>query len=274
MNSYSKMLGVLDLFSPECLQLTTDAIAERTGLSRATVYRYVRDLCESGLLSRGDNGYVLGARIIELDWMMRQYDPLLRAGRSLMHELSQETGLAVFASVFFESRIINTHIDDPNDTYQFAFGRGRPLPVFRGAQSKVLIAHQKGRRLRRLFDEQIATDPGNQLDWASFARASKKIRNDGYCITHDEVNPGLTGIAAPIITPDNHNLVGSISAVGASHKFELLRADTVIEKVIDTANRIAANLRRRHRPADGVEKEPEHPQHSRGLALSRSGASV
>ena len=71
--------------------------------------------------------YGLGPRIIELDWMMRQYDPILIAGRELMHELSQETGLAVFASVFYDGRIINTYIAEPTDTYQFAFGRGQPL---------------------------------------------------------------------------------------------------------------------------------------------------
>ncbi|PGD66974.1 IclR family transcriptional regulator, partial [Bacillus pseudomycoides] len=88
-----------------------DTIAEHMGLSRATVYRYVKDLCDAGLLSRVDAGsYGLGPRIIELDWMMRQYDPILVAGRELMHELSEETGLAVFASVFYDGHIINTYI--------------------------------------------------------------------------------------------------------------------------------------------------------------------
>ncbi|WP_236184681.1 IclR family transcriptional regulator [Pseudomonas protegens] len=248
MSSLSKMLGVLDLFGPQRLKVDPDTIAEHMGLSRATVYRYVKDLCAAGLLTRVDAGsYGLGPRIIELDWMMRQYDPILLAGRELMHGLSEDTGLAVFASVFYDGRIINTYIAEPSDTYRFAFGRGQPLPFFRGAQSKVLIAYQKGRRLQRLFEEQLGQDPHNPYDWESFNKAAKKIRKDGYCITHDELNLGLTGIAAPIISLDLDEVVGSLAAVGTSDNFKLLRQETVTEMVIETAQRIAANI---HAPSD------------------------
>ncbi|MBT2339994.1 MULTISPECIES: IclR family transcriptional regulator [Pseudomonas] len=243
MSSLSKMLSVLDLFGPQRLKIDPDTIAEHMGLSRATVYRYVKDLCDAGLLSRVDAGsYGLGPRIIELDWMMRQYDPILVAGRELMHELSEETGLAVFASVFYDGHIINTYIAEPTDTYHFAFGRGQPLPFFRGAQSKVLIAFQKSRRLQRLYDEHMANDPDNPYDWASFSKAAKKIRKDGYCLTHDELNQGLTGIAAPIIHPEIDEVVGSLSAVGSSQSFKLLRQETVVEMVMDTTRRIAEKM--------------------------------
>lgn len=244
MSSLSKMLSVLDLFSPDTLKIDPDSIAERMELSRATVYRYVKDLCDAGLLVRVDAGsYGLGPRIIELDWMMRQYDPILIAGREMMHELSQETGLAIFASVFYDGRIINTYIAEPTDTYHFAFGRGQPLPFFRGAQSKVLIAYQKGRRLQRLFEQHVATDPDSSYDWESFSKAAKKIRKDGFCVTHDELNLGLTGIAAPIISNATEDIVGSLAAVGTSENFQLLRQEAVTERVMDTARRIAANLK-------------------------------
>ena len=243
MSSLSKMLSVLDLFGPQTLKIAPDTIAERMELSRATVYRYVKDLCDAGLLTRVDAGhYGLGPRIIELDWMMRQYDPILVAGRELMHELSEETGLAVFASVFYDGHIINTYIAEPTDTYRFAFGRDQPLPFFRGAQSKVLIAFQKGRRLQRLYEEHLANTPDNPYDWASFSKATKKIRKDGYCLTQDELNLGLTGIAAPIINREIDEVVGSLSAVGSSQSFKLLRQETVIDMVMETTRRIAENM--------------------------------
>ncbi|MFN3984506.1 MAG: IclR family transcriptional regulator [Rhodocyclaceae bacterium] len=250
MSSLSKTLKVLDLFGPQQLQLDPETIAERMDLSRATVYRYVKDLCDAGLLTRvGAGSYALGPRIIELDWMMRQYDPVLVAGREPMRRLSEETGLAVFASVFYDDRIINTYITDPNDQHHFAFGRGHPLPLFRGAQSKVLVAYQKGRRLLKLYEEHISKDPGNpysRLSWSEFARAAKKIRKDGYCITHDELNLGFTGIAAPIIRLDDRHVVGSLSAVGTTDTFKLLRQDRVIDLVVQTSQHIASNMQAQH----------------------------
>ncbi|WP_028696293.1 IclR family transcriptional regulator [Pseudomonas cremoricolorata] len=246
MGSLSKTLGVLDLFGAQQLQIDPDTIVERMGLSRATVYRYVKELCEAGLLTRvGAGSYGLGPRIIELDWMMRQYDPILSAGRALMNQLARDTGLAVFASVFYDGHIINTYITEAYDTATFAFGRGHPLPLFRGAQSKVLVAAQKGKRLQQLFEQHIANDPAHpysQRPWSEFARAAKKIRRDGYCITHEELNTGLTGIAAPIVSVEHKDVLGSISAVGSSHDFRLLRQDAVRDRLIDTAQRIAENI--------------------------------
>jgi DNA-binding IclR family transcriptional regulator len=249
MSTLSKTLALLDFFGPNSLQVSTETFVERTGLSKATVYRHVKDLCDSGLLTRvGSGSYSLGPRIIELDWMMRQYDPILIAGRELMHELAEETRLAVFSSVFYDGRIINTYIVEPSEKFAFDFGRGQPLPLFCGAQSKVLVAYQTGRRLQKLFQEKIAgnrDNPFHNLSWQDFSRAAKKIRKDGYCITNAELTAGLTGIAAPILQQDGKEAAGSLCVVGTDGKFGLLRRESVIERVVETARGIAANLGRR-----------------------------
>ncbi len=245
MSTLSKTLALLDFFGPDSLQVNAETVVERMGLSKATVYRYFKDLCDAGLLTRvGSGSYSLGPRIIELDWMMRQYDPILIAGRELMHELAEETRLAVFSSVFYDGHIINTYIVEPSERFAYAFGRGQPLPLFCGAQSKVLVAYQPGRKLQKLFQEKIAGNPDNPfhtLSWKDFARTTKKIRKDGYCITNAELTEGLTGIAAPILQNDK-DVVGSLCVVGTDAKFDLLRRESVIERVVETARRIAANL--------------------------------
>lgn len=111
------------------------------------------------------------------------------------------------------------------------------------------MAYQKGRRLQKIFEEQISKDPNNPYSsrsWSEFARAAKKIRKDGYCITHDELNLGLTGIAAPIMLMDGKEVVGSISAVGSSDTFKLLRQERVIDLVIQTTRTIATNIQAHH----------------------------
>ena len=269
MSTLSKTLALLDFFGPDSLQVSAEAIVERTGDSKATVYRHVKDLCDAGLLTRvGTGSYSLGPRIIELDWMMRQYDPILGAGRELMNELAEETRLAVFSSVFYDGRIINTHIVEPSETFAFAFGRGQPLPLFVGAQSKVLVAYQPTRRLRKLFEEKIAgnsDNPHHNLSWKEFSRAAKKIRKDGYCITNAELTDGLTGIAAPILQQDGREAAASVCVVGSDHTFGLLRRESVIERVTETARRIAANLEKRPTASDRQPTRRELPQ-TRGKA--------
>lgn len=246
MSTLSKTLSLLDFFGPDRLQISTDFMIERTGLSKATVYRYVKDLCEAGLLMRvGNANYGLGPRIIEMDWMMRQYDPILIAGRELMDELSKETRLAVLASSFYDDRIINTYIVEPTEAFAFRFGRGQPMPLFSGAQSKVLVSHLGGRKLRSLFDGHLAGKPGGPdgvWTWKEFSRAAKRIRKDGFCMTSGELTEGLTGIAAPIFAHGGKDVVSSLSVLGHADRFELLRPESVKKRVVETAERIGANL--------------------------------
>lgn len=246
MSTLSNTLALLDLFGPDSLRVNAEAIVERTGLSKATVYRYVKDLCDAGLLTRvGGGKYSLGPRIVELDWMMRQYDPILIAGREHIHKLAEETRLAVLCSAFYDDRIINTYIFEPVDSFAFHFGRGQPMPFFWGAQSKVLVAYQNNRRLHRLFDQKIAGDPEHPYHgWAmqDFLRATKKIRKAGYCVTTGELTCGLTGIAAPILQQDSREANASICVLGATERFALLNRESVIERLIETARCIAAAL--------------------------------
>lgn len=239
MTSLSKMLNVLNMYGPDSLVLNVDSIAEKLDLSRATAYRYVKELCESGLLTRVDGSYTLGPRIIELDWMMRQYDPLISNGREIMANLAKTTGLSVFVSVLYDDHVINTHIESSSQKDGFSFGRGRPQPLFKGAQSKVLVAHQKGRKLKRLYEDYLEGNDNYPFTWKEFSALCRSIRQDGFCVTHDELNLGLTGIAAPIINPTTEDLMGSIAVVGESSSFELLRREAVVEYAKHAAKEIA-----------------------------------
>ncbi|WP_246187770.1 IclR family transcriptional regulator [Nitrincola alkalisediminis] len=225
------MLNVLDIFSPDRLVINVEDIAQQMSLSRATAYRYVKELCDVGLLSRVDGNYTLGPRIIELDWMMRKYDPLISTGREMMAELAITTGLTVYLSVYYDGHIINTHIESAQQKLGYAFGRGRPLPLFKGAQSKVLISFQKANRLKRIYEEMIQDNPEYDLSWKEFNQITKTIRKDGYSLTHDELNLGLTGISAPILNPKTDDILGSLALVGSSTAFELFNQEALISRL-------------------------------------------
>jgi DNA-binding IclR family transcriptional regulator len=74
--SLSKMLAVLELFDEGHASWTADAICERLNLSASSGYRYIRELTSVGLLNRLTGGiYVLGPRVIELEYVMRVSAP-------------------------------------------------------------------------------------------------------------------------------------------------------------------------------------------------------
>lgn len=241
MNSLRRMLDVLSLIQPGRPTLDIETICQQLGYAPASAYRYVRELNEVGLLVRLPGGYALGPRIIEMDLLMRENDPLLRSSRSLLESMVQETGLHALLSELYEDTVINIHQVDGLDGDPLQFGRGRPMHLFRSATSRAILAHLSPRQLRRVYD-QHADNPDLQrlgADWKSFSRGMLTIRKQGYCLSHGELDADKTGLAAPLFD-DKKRVLGSITLVGSHERFAAFREDFLARRICQAAQEISA----------------------------------
>lgn len=136
-SSLSRTFALLDLFTPERMVWSAEAMIDHCGYSRPTGYRYIRELVETGLLVRfGDGFYSLGPRVVELDLLIRQADPLLSAGLPIIREIVARTGVDINLIRRYDERIVTIHQESGGDRLLISFGRGRQLPPLRGAGSK------------------------------------------------------------------------------------------------------------------------------------------
>src|SRR5256885_13640562 len=100
-----------------------------------------------------------------------------------------------------------------------SYERGRLMPLYRGATAKIILAHLPTRTLKSLFahDAEEITAAGLGGSFDEFRRALAMLRRAGICITHGEVDPGRTGIGAPIFDRDGA-VLGSLSlALPSAH---------------------------------------------------------
>lgn len=237
------MLDVLDLFKPGMPAVDIDGICRRLGYAPASSYRYVRELCDVGLLVRLPGGYALGPRIIELDLQIREEDPLLTTSRELMETLVAETGLNVLLSELYGDTVINVHLEQGRETDALRFGRGRPMGLFRSATTRVILAHLPARQLRRVYDEHATRPDVMRLadNWKGFAKAMLDTRKLGYSVSEGDLDNGKAGMAAPIF--DGKRVLGSITAVGSNERFhrfnEQYLATQVMQVAADITRRIA-----------------------------------
>jgi DNA-binding IclR family transcriptional regulator len=88
------------------------------------------------------------------------------------------------------------------------------MPLFRGAASKVILAHIPRRKLRRYFDEFAPEVSAIGLgdDWEGFKARLREIRNADVYVTRGEVDPGRVGLAAPIFSSEGE-IIASIGLV-------------------------------------------------------------
>lgn len=235
MNSLEKMLGILNLFEDPHLEWSIDDLISELGYPRSTLYRYVKTLVKAGLLlSHGDASVTLGPRVVELDYEIRNSDPLIRHGAGPMASLVTEIpGVALLCRIY-RDRVLCIHQESSTDSFISGYVRGRAMPLVRGAASRIILAHLPTSKLKRLHKgNHEFVELGLGESFAEVQSQLRKIRRDGYCIASGEVMPGVCGIAAPIF--EQSKIVGSISISIAEEDPPADRVRPVVDKIVALA---------------------------------------
>ncbi len=244
MSSLSKMLVILELFSPPRMVWTTEGICEALGYSRPTGYRYIRQLTENGLLVRvGPAGYSLGPRIVEWDFLMRHADPMLTAGLPFLRNLAVQTGCDINLVALYGDRIVTTHQEMGTEILPLSFSRGRPFPILRGASSRIIIANFPRGRLKRIYEqnESEALALGYGSNWEEFKSYLAKIKRAGYAVSRGELDAGYAGVAVPIFGP-KRVIIGCIVAALTTQRLALTRTDMLVNMLQGAAKEIEVRI--------------------------------
>ncbi|ASN51303.1 IclR family transcriptional regulator [Sinomonas sp. R1AF57] len=239
-NSLEKALSILDLVSEDKPTCTPEEVAEVLGVSRTSSYRYLKVLSDAGLLAGRTGGdYGLGSRILELDRTMRLTDPLFLRAQTIMGELSARIGENLLLNSYYGRTMVCVAQSWVN-AQATNYSRGQRLSLYRGAASKAILAYFPAHRLRAMYRRDAAEieRSGIGSTWDQFRRYLKQIRDAGSAWSDSEVDPGVTGIAAPIFDGDGP-VLGSLAWAVPSSRAESKRADLTAE-VIAAARAISS----------------------------------
>ena len=243
-SSRSKMLSILDLFDRASPVWTAEAMCDQLGCSASTGYRYISELCAAGLLTRISGGYVLGPRIVQLELLMREIDPISRIGRPLIQELVKQTGCDVLLANMYGDQIVNVLHERGVEHLPLSYDRGRPHPLFRGAMSKSILAFVPRSRAQRVYNAHsaLAAASGMGGSWREFWKTLSKIRKQGYAESHGELDPDVIGIGAPVFNGDE--VIGSVSIGCSRARLALLNKERLIELLLSTVRELGRHVER------------------------------
>jgi len=215
MTTTGKVLQVLQLFSDERKQLRAVDVVEALGISSATAYRYMADLEEAGLIERSSvNQYVLGPAIVELDRQIRENDPLIAAASEIMKTLSERTGGTALLSRLHGRKVVCVHqVRGKLSPAQVSYERGRAMPLYRGATSKIILAHLDEQTLREIAKKDAAAlrKAGLPSGFDALSGVLAAMRDDKVYATAGEVDEEAMGWAVAI--HQGRHLLGSLSVV-------------------------------------------------------------
>lgn len=205
--------AIIGLFSEDTPRILLEDVQQHLGISGATAYRYLSALCELGILSRLSGRYTIGPKVLELNHLMRTFDPMLLASTQLIRDLAANLHCHVLLSRIFGVSITQIYhakgagLDDLN------FIPGRRMPMFRGSQARIILATLERRKLRRIYDAHEGHADRDKIgkDWKSFSKALMRNRRDGFYISRSELDADTVGIAAPIYDSAG-DVLGSLTA--------------------------------------------------------------
>ncbi|MDO9414196.1 MAG: IclR family transcriptional regulator C-terminal domain-containing protein [Pseudolabrys sp.] len=216
--SADKVLGVLSLFTAENPVWSPERTARRQRVSLATSYRYFNTLVASGMLEKlNRNQYVLGPAIVELDRKVRAADPVLKLAQPVMERLLRRLRepAAILLCRYYRQKVMCIHQEtnrsgEPVSSYE----RGALRPMFRGATSKVILAHLPPRTIVNLWRDHRRDIVANGMGpgFEDFKANLRTLRREPVNVSSSEVDEGRTGIAAPIFDASGR-VNGSLSIV-------------------------------------------------------------
>jgi DNA-binding IclR family transcriptional regulator len=228
-----KMLRIFDLIEDSPDPVSTDVMLEQLGLSRSTLYRFLKNLMEAGFISSIPKvGFTFGPRISELDYQMRQRDSLISASRPVLVELAKsERGLAMLCRRY-RDRVVCVHQEQGDLSFRSNYERGMARTLFRGAASRIILAYLGSATINQLF-AQFPVDFAEAGLGKSLAEARETLRHmrqHGWDITHAQVTQGVTGIAVPLFDLRGE-ILGSLSLTIKAQELAQPERQRLVERV-------------------------------------------
>lgn len=239
--SGARILAILDLFTEQRPDWTPEQMMQALGYSRPTLYRYLKTLKDAGyLISHPGQGYVLGPRVTELDFLMQRADPLITVGAPFLHMLAHRYPCSVFITRWYGRKILCIASEVSNPAPKSSYPRGRPMPLGRGAISHVLFANLPRKEQDEVLQEFHPDLPasGHEQVLAHW----RDIRRDGVSVAYGEVTPGVVGVAAPILAAERMP-VAALCLTSNAADMDPERLSAIRKDVRDSAAALSDALR-------------------------------
>jgi len=246
MASPDRTISVFKPFTIERPEWTVEEAAAALQVSVSSAYRYFAALTDAGLLTTIVSGrYVLGPAIIQYDRQIQLTDPLLRVAKPVMSDIKRfapDRSTVLLCCMFRDTVLCIHQVADADGGTVVSYERGRPMPLFRGATSKIILAHLQPRDLRRFYEAHQAEFAGAAPDagWDAFRKTMAAMRKAGNAVARGEVDAERIGIAAPILD-ESGRVQGSLSFVISAREERAVAR--LVSLVVGAAHEIENGLR-------------------------------
>lgn len=234
-----KIRAILECFSNEQPSLTLVEIRHGSGLPQSTCQRLVENLVREGFLDRDGGNYRIGLQIVRWSTAGTQGLDLVRVADPVLLELREQTNES--AGLFVRDGPFRTLIALHEARHQLVqrLAVGMVMPLHAGT-GRVFLAYDAA-ALDDALEHGLPRLTSNTVtDRAELERQLEQTRKNGYVVSHEERDTGISSISAPVFGPRGE-LLAVIATAGPVVRLRAQEA-AIVDAVVAAARTATSRL--------------------------------
>ncbi len=199
-NSLARGLEVISAFTTTRPRMTLSEIAGATGMTRATVRRFLLTLVREGYAEKDDKIFSLKPKVLELGYAALSSMGILEVTQPVMNDLAKSLQESVFCAVLTGEDVTYIARATSDRLVHVSIAVGGRAPAHAVSTGRVLLAAEPPEVLLRYLDrvKLQGFTPYTVTSKVKLRAEIERVRVDGYSIVDQELEIGLGSISVPI----------------------------------------------------------------------------
>lgn len=218
-------------------------LARELGVHKSTVFRLVATLEAHGMVEQHEERgkYRLGVGVLRLAGATAARLDVVQEARPIARALAAQTGETVNIAILSDQSALYIDQVAGASALQPHNWVGQHIPLHATSNGKVLLSELDAEQLAARVPRLTAYTAATTTSRARLRTELAQVRELGYAVAVDELEVGLTALAAPI--RDAHaEVVASLSVSGPSFRMEAERVESLVPQVVRAAAEVSDRL--------------------------------
>ncbi len=240
--SVDRAITILEILAREG-EAGVTTIAGELGVHKSTAFRLIATLEARRLVEQSEDRrkYRIGIGLVGMAHSTAARTDLVQVARPVCRDLATATGETVNIAVLVDSSALYLDQIAGSSALQPHNWVGQRIPLHATSNGKVLLAHLERREVDALLPHLEPHTPRTITRRATLHRELAEVRERGFAVAVDELEEGLTAVAAPV--RDAHGEVAAaISVSGSTYRMEESVTAAAVEQLLRASRAVSEAL--------------------------------
>ncbi|CAN5135104.1 IclR family transcriptional regulator [soil metagenome] len=218
-------------------------LAGELGVHKSTAFRLVATLESHGMVEQNDDRgkYRLGVGLLRLAGATTARLDVVQEARPITRKLAADTAETVNVAVLSDKSALYLDQVAGQSALQSHNWVGQHIPLHATSNGKVLLSGLTSEEIDQRLPDLPSFTSGTVTSRKKLRRELATVLEQGYAVAVDELEVGLTAIAAPIRNA-HEDVVASLSVSGPSFRLDADKVSALVPLVVEAAAEISSRL--------------------------------